>query len=278
VTPITARSVRVGGGRVLLVEAGEGPPVLLLHGVGGTFRYWLETVHRLSRTHRVLAADLPGFGGSDAAHEPFELLAAGERVLAACEAVGAHAPVLVGHSLAGPAVAQVAARSPERVAGIVLVGSASLSPQQPWRRYVLPPAARIALRRPRACENVLVDHPRIRRLLFRDLFDVPDDLPPDETRMLVGGASLARQLRDSLDATLSFDLRPLLPRLRVPLGLVWGERDRTSPIGDYELARELVPDARARLVHGAGHMPMLERPDAFAGALAAVLPGAQASI
>jgi pimeloyl-ACP methyl ester carboxylesterase len=278
VTPLTARSVRVDGGRVLVVEAGEGPPVLLLHGVGGTFRYWLETLHRLSRTHRVLAADLPGFGGSDPASRPFDLLAAGRRVLAACELVDAQAPILVGHSLGGPVVARVAAQEPARIGGVVLVGSASLSAQPAWRRHVLPPIARVALRRPRACENALVAHRWARRAVFRELFDDPDDLPADETRMLVGGATLARQLRDSLDATLSFDLRPLLPRLPVPLGLVWGEHDRTSPIADYELARELRPDARARVVRGAGHMPMLEQPDAFAEALAAVLPGPQANI
>jgi pimeloyl-ACP methyl ester carboxylesterase len=272
VTSITARSVRVDGHRVLLVEAGQGPPVVLLHGLGGTFRYWLGTLRRLAVTHRVIAPDLPGFGGSDATGARFDLHAAGERVLAACEAIGAHAPVLVGHSLGGPAVALVAARSRARVGGVVLVGSASLSPQRAWRRHVLVPATQLALRRPRTCENALAAHAWLRQAVFREMFDRPAEVPADETRMLVGGAALARQLRDALEQTLAFDLRPLLAQLQVPVGLVWGEHDRTSPIADGELAQRLVHGAPLRVVRGAGHMPMLERPDAFAEALAAVLP------
>jgi pimeloyl-ACP methyl ester carboxylesterase len=269
---ITARSVRVGSGRVLLVESGAGPPVVLLHGLGGTFRYWLGTVERLSRTHRTIAADLPGFGGSDAAARPFELLAAGERVLEACEAVGAARPVLVGHSLAGPVAALVADRFPERVGGVVLVGSASLSRQRAWRRHVLIPATRLALRHPRTWENLLAAHTPARRAVFRQMFADPAALPALETRMLVGGAALARQIRDSLESTLAFDLTAVLPRLRVPLGLVWGELDRTAPLADAELAASLRPDAALRIVRGSGHMPMLERPLEFAEALVSVLP------
>jgi pimeloyl-ACP methyl ester carboxylesterase len=269
---ITARSVRVGGGRVLLVEAGAGRPVVLIHGLGGTFRYWLGTVDRLAGQHRAIAVDLPGFGGSDPAARPFDLLAAGERVLAACEAIGAVRPVLVGHSLGGPVAALVAARFPERVGGVVLVGSASLSRQRAWRRHVLVPAMRLALRHPRSWENLLAAHRSVRRVVFREMFVDPAELPGAETRMLVGGASLARQIRDSLESTLAFDLGDLLPALRVPLGLVWGDLDRTAPFADAELASRLRPDAPLRIVRGAGHMPMLERPDEFAEALAAVLP------
>jgi pimeloyl-ACP methyl ester carboxylesterase len=268
---LTARSVRVDGGRVLLAEAGAGRPVVLIHGLGGTFRYWLGAVERLAPGYRAIAVDLPGFGGSDPAARPFDLLAAGERVLAACEAIGAARPVLVGHSLGGPVAALVAARFPERVGGVVLVGSASLSRQRAWRRHVLVPAMRAALRHPRGWENLLAAHGWARRLVFREMFADPVAMAAGDTRMLVGGASLARQIRDSLEATLAFDLRELLPALRVPLAIVWGDLDRTAPLADAELAARLRPDALLRIVHGAGHMPMLERPDAFADALAAVL-------
>ncbi len=270
---IAARSVRVGDGRVLLVESGAGRPVVLLHGLGGTFRYWIGTVERLSRTHRAIAADVPGFGGSDVATRPFELLAAGERVLAACEAVGAERPVLVGHSLGGPLAALVADRFPDRVGGVVLVGSASLSPQRAWRRHVLVPAMGAALRHPRTWENLLAAHASARRAVFREMFADPAAMPALETRMLVGGAALARQIRDSLETTLAFDLAALLPSLRAPLGLVWGELDRTAPLADAELAARLRPDAPLCIVRGAGHMPMLERPAEFADALRSVLPG-----
>jgi pimeloyl-ACP methyl ester carboxylesterase len=269
---VRTRSVRVDGGDVVLAEAGAGRPLVLIHGLGGTFRYWLDTVRRISPAARVLAVDVPGFGGSDPASRPFDLLAAGERVLAACEAIGARRPVLVGHSLGGPIAALVAERYPERVAGVVLVGSTGLSPQRAWRRHFLLPVMHAALRHPRTWERLLAEHATARRIVFHELLADPAALDPSDARMLVGGASLARQLDDSLEASLACDLRGRLPGLPVPLGIVWGELDATLPRADADLASRLRPDAPLRIVRGVGHMPMLERPAEFAEALAGVLP------
>lgn len=269
---VRARSVEVDGTRVLVAELGAGPPIVLIHGLGGTFRYWLESARRLARHYRVLVVDVPGFGGSDPAAVPFSMLAAGERVLAASEALGARRPVLVGHSLGGPIAALVAARSPERVAGVVLVSTTGLSPERAWRRHVLLPIVRRALGNPRPWENLLASHAWAREIVFTKMFAHPRELDPFTTRMLVGGAALARQIGDSLEASLRSDLRPMLRELAAPLGIVWGEHDETVSLEDAELAQRLRPETRARFVPGAGHMPMVERPDAFVAALVEVLP------
>jgi pimeloyl-ACP methyl ester carboxylesterase len=269
---VRARSVEVDGARVLVAELGAGPPVVLIHGLGGTFRYWLESARRLARHYRVLVVDVPGFGGSDPAAVPFSMVAAGERVLAASEALGARRPVLVGHSLGGPIAALVAARSPERVGGVVLVSTTGLSPERAWRRHVLLPIVRRALGNPRPWENLLASHAWAREIVFTKMFAHPRELDPFTTRMLVGGAALARQIGDSLEASLRSDLRPTLRELAAPLGIVWGEHDETVSLEDAELAQRLRPETRARFVPGAGHMPMVERPDAFAAALVEVLP------
>jgi pimeloyl-ACP methyl ester carboxylesterase len=269
---VRARSVEVDGARVLVAELGAGPPIVLIHGLGGTFRYWLESARRLARHYRVLVVDVPGFGGSDPAAVPFSMLAAGERVLAASEALGARRPVLVGHSLGGPIAALVAARSPERVAGVVLVSTTGLSPERAWRRHVLLPIVRRALANPRPWENLLASHAWAREIVFTKMFAHPRELDPFTTRMLVGGAALARQIGDSLEASLRSDLRPMLRELAAPLGIVWGEHDETVSLEDAELAQRLRPETRARFVPGAGHMPMVERPDAFVAALVEVLP------
>lgn len=269
---VRVRSVRVDGGELVVAEAGAGRPIVLVHGLGGTFRYWLGTVRRLAPESRVLAFDVPGFGGSQPASTPFDLLAAGERLLAASEAVGALRPVLVGHSLGGPIAVLVAERHPERVAGVVLVGSTGLSRERAWRRHVLLPLIHAALRHPRTWERVLAEHPAARRIVFREMLADPAALDPFETRMLVGGAAIARQLDDSIESSLACDLRSNLSALPLPLGIVWGELDRTAPLADAELASRLRPDAPMRVVRGAGHVPMLERPVEFAAALTAVLP------
>jgi pimeloyl-ACP methyl ester carboxylesterase len=269
---VRARSVEVDGARVLVAELGAGPPIVLIHGLGGTFRYWLESARRLARHYRVLVVDVPGFGGSDPAAVPFSMLAAGERVLAASEALGARRPVLVGHSLGGPIAALVAARSPERVGGVVLVSTTGLSPERAWRRHVLLPIVRRALGNPRPWENLLASHAWAREIVFTKMFAHPRELDPFTTRMLVGGAALARQIGDSLEASLRSDLRATVRELAAPLGIVWGEHDETVSLEDAELAQRLRPETRARFVPGAGHMLMVERPDAFVAALVEVLP------
>jgi pimeloyl-ACP methyl ester carboxylesterase len=257
---------------VLLAELGSGPPLVLIHGLGGTYRYWLESARRLAERYRVLIPDVPGFGGSDPAAEPFSMLAAGERLLAACELRGAVRPVLVGHSLGGPIAALVARHAPERVSGVVLASTTGLSKERAWRRFVLLPITERALRSERTWENLLAAHPLLRGIVFSQMLARPRELDPLTTRMLVGGASLARQLDDSLEATLRCDLRDTVRELAAPLGLVWGEHDKTVSIEDAALAQRLRPDARAHVIPGAGHVPMVESPDEFAGALVDVLP------
>jgi pimeloyl-ACP methyl ester carboxylesterase len=262
----------VDGGRVLVAELGSGPPIVLIHGLAGTFRYWLESARHLGEHYTVLMPDVPGFGASDPAAQPFAMSAAGERVLAACEQLGAIRPVLVGHSLGGPIAALAAAHAPDRVGGLVLVSTTGLSPQRAWRRHLLLPIMQHALHNPRRWENLLASHAWAREIVFTKMLARPRELDPLTTRMLVGGASLARQLEDSLEATLACDLRGTLRELELPVGVVWGEHDETVSLIDAELVQRLRPDARARIVRRAGHCPMIELPRAFATALRDVLP------
>jgi pimeloyl-ACP methyl ester carboxylesterase len=262
----------VDGGRVLVAELGSGPAIVLIHGLGGTFRYWLEAAGHLAEQFRVFMPDVPGFGGSDPAAHPFSMSAAGERVLAACEQLGALRPVLVGHSLGGPIAALAGAQAPERVGGVVLISTTGISPERAWRRHVLLPVMRRALRHPRTWENLLASHAWLRSVVFTKMLARPRELDPFTTRMLVGGASLARQLGDALEASLACDLRDTLRELELPLGVVWGEHDETVSILDAELVQRLRPDTRARIVPGAGHVPMVEFPREFARALGDVLP------
>lgn len=270
--PFRAHSVQVDGGRVLVAELGSGPPIVLIHGLGGTFRYWLESARYLAEHFRVLVPDVPGFGGSDPAAYPFSMSAAGERVLAACEQIGAQRPVLVGHSLGGPIATLAGAHTPERVGGVVLISTTGISPQRAWRRHVLLPVLHRALRDPRPWENLLGSHAWMRGIVFMKMLARPRELDPFTARMLVGGASLARQLGDSIEASLACDLRDTLRQLELPLGVVWGEHDETVSIVDAGLVQRLRPDARARIVPRAGHLPMIEYPQAFARALRDVLP------
>ena len=154
----------------------------------------------------------------------------------------------------------------------MLVSSTGLSWERAWRRHVLLPIMHVALRNSRRSENLLAAHAALRGLVFMKMLARPRELDPSTARMLVGGAALARQLDDSIEASLACDLRDTVRDLQVPLGIVWGELDTTVSTADAELAHRLRPDARMQIMPGVGHVPMVEQPEAFARALAEVLP------
>ena len=124
------------------MEAGQGPPVLAVHGLGGTKGSFLPTLAALADRFRVIAMDLPGFGDSDkpigAAYDPRFFARAVVDLLDALELERAH---LVGNSLGGRVALELGLREPERVRRLVL-----LAPSLAWRRE--PPVGSAAPARP----------------------------------------------------------------------------------------------------------------------------------
>jgi pimeloyl-ACP methyl ester carboxylesterase len=96
-------------------------------------------------------------------------------------------------------------------------------------------------------------------------------LTPGEVRQLVGASRGARRIGPALSAVTSADLRGLLRDLPMPVGAVWGTADRVVPPGGLDSVRALRPDAACEAVDGAGHIAMVEQPDAFVAALQRVL-------
>src|SRR5947207_11462634 len=131
------RRLQVKGGRVRYLTGGEGPPLVLVHGLGGSATNWTELAPLLARRHRLLIPDLPGHGGSEplAAVSGLQLYA--DRVVAVMEAEDASPAPVVGHSLGGLVVLRLALRRPDAVSAIVLAGAAGLSTGNVWGRNLL---------------------------------------------------------------------------------------------------------------------------------------------
>jgi pimeloyl-ACP methyl ester carboxylesterase len=118
---VVERRLRPAGVSTAVLEAGDGPPVLLLHGAGGDATHWLRVLSELARTHRVIAPDLPGHGASEPAERALEWL--GELIESSCEG----RPALVGHALGGAIAARFAAAHGERLDRLVLVDALGLA-------------------------------------------------------------------------------------------------------------------------------------------------------
>src|SRR5438105_12724326 len=106
------------GGRIRYLVAGEGPPLVLVHGLGGSAANWCELAPLLAPSHRVLIPDLPGHGGSDPVRGALGLEPYVERIAALMEHEGALPAPVVGHSLGGLVAVRLALRRPEAVSAL----------------------------------------------------------------------------------------------------------------------------------------------------------------
>src|SRR3954468_15192863 len=117
--------VEIGGQRVNVVDIGSGEPeVVFVHGLAGSWQNWLENMpHFAAAGHRVIAFDLPGFGGSEAPHDKISIPGYGRLVDTLLDRLGVGPAVLIGNSMGGFIAAEVAIQYPARVRRLVLVSA-----------------------------------------------------------------------------------------------------------------------------------------------------------
>jgi pimeloyl-ACP methyl ester carboxylesterase len=266
--------VRLPGRRVSTLSMGQGPDVLLLHGLGGTKASFFDTAAALSRDHRVHAIDFPGFGSScKPPTAPYSARYFAETVVELMDALEIERAHLVGNSMGGRVAIEVGLRDPERVGALGL-----LCPAVAFVRRGYHPIVRVL--RP---EFGLLPH-RFRRSTvanqFWSLFADRDQVDPsvadiavDEFQRIYGSAS-ARYAFLSAARNIYLDrpfgrggFYPRLAELDRPALFMWGSRDRMVPAGFKRHVSEWLPQAEQIVLSGCGHVPQVERPEQTNGLL-----------
>jgi 4,5:9,10-diseco-3-hydroxy-5,9,17-trioxoandrosta-1(10),2-diene-4-oate hydrolase len=269
--------VDVGGSAINYVELGKGPPMLLIHGLGGSWQNWLETIPFFARAHRVVAPDLPGFGASPLPPEKISIPGYGRLLDGFCAAVGLERGVVVGHSMGGFIAAEVAIQHAARVDKLVLVSAAGITAEHQRNERAL-----AVMRRFEAALTFAATHPkpgffmrpRARRAM-RLVFAHPDRLPgPLLVEQAKGGGKPG--FVDALDALSAYPIRDRVQRISVPTLIVWGDGDKLVPLRDADVFEELIPNARKVVYPDTGHVPMLERPARFNRDVETFLKGSDA--
>ena len=267
--PVTERRVELAGVSTALLESGEGPPVVLLHGQGGWSGMWLPVVADIQATHRVIAADLPGLGGSELPDGPPDAA----RVLAWLDALVRHTcpapPVLVGASLGASIAARFAIAHPDRVSRLVLVDAGSLGRFRPAPGVVLALVRFLARPSERTQERFfrqVVVHPDKVRAMMGERWEASQAYNLDRARTPSVRAANRRMLKE-----LGTKAIPPgeLARIAVPTTLIWGRQDRVMRlrIAEAASARYGWP---LHVIEDAGHF-VVEQPEAFRRALRAAL-------
>lgn len=268
------RRAAVKGVRLRWFVGGEGSPLVLLHGLGGAASNWIELAPQLARDHRVVAVDLPGHGGSSALPVLPNLEPFADRVGLVLRREEAHPAVVVGHSLGCVVALRLAMRSPELVRGLVLISAAGIGSTSRRARYALAvsslvqPGRLIAPLRGRIARSE-----RLRAVVWAN-WATPDGttVSPTATLGLLEGPALHTDTSSAAAALVEEDPRVDLERVRCPAMLVWGARDPQVPVDDaFEYARRL--RAPLRVVAGAGHLVIAERPVACLDAIRSFLDG-----
>lgn len=224
---------QVKSGMIHYQVMGKGKPVVLLHGLSGSGRWWRRNVPFLAQQFRLHLVDMIGFGRSHG--QPFALAEASQVVLEWMDQSEIEQASIIGHSMGGYITIDLAANYPGRVDKIVLVDALAL----PMNRSLMRNATRL-----------------VHSLRYMPFNFVPV-LVGDA--FLAGPATLFKAGRDILHA----DIRDELHRIEAPSMIVWGEKDALLPVQLGKMLQMHLPHAKLCVIPGAGHNPMWDKPEAF---------------
>lgn len=256
----------VGGFRLHYYEAGDGPPVVMLHGGGPGASAWSNfgpNLPAFAQSHRTLLVDQPGFGDSDRPEISTQYFTfAADAVLGLLDKLGIERAHLVGNSLGGGTAVRFALRYPDRAGRLVLMAPGGLSlnvfspdPTEGIKRlfaFAAPPGP---------TREKLADF--LRTLVF-DPTLVTDELVDERFRQ----ASAPESLRAMMAMGASFTRPETLEdgmlwreayRLRQRVLLIWGREDRVNPLDGALAALKLIPRAELHVFGRCGHWAQLER-------------------
>ena len=265
------RWVILDGQPVNVIELGEGPPLVFVHGLIERWTHWVEQLSTFASSHRVIAMDLPGFGHSQMPEEKISVSLYARIIEKLLETLEISAAAFVGHSMGGFTSVELAINFPERVERLALVSPAGLSTynnardlrvvaqMRRFRRIVDPYHARVATH-----ADLFARRPRLRLLepTTHIVARHSDRLPAPFVAEFVRGLGAPGYI-EGMEANFNYDYRDRLGEIACPTLIVWGDRDRVVSAKDADLYEQLIPNSRKVIFGDTGHLAMIERPARF---------------
>jgi pimeloyl-ACP methyl ester carboxylesterase len=257
--PAMRASVAVDGLEIAYERAGEGPPLVLLHGAMADGRTWRPQLEGLADRLTVIAWDEPGAGGSADPSADFGLADYADALAGLIGALGFDAAHVGGVSWGGVVALELYRRNPDRVASLILADTYA-----GWKGSL--PAAECAQRLAHAIEQSRLPPERFEPTLPGLLAPGAPAAVADDLAAIMAEAR-PESMRRTAAALATCDQRDLLARIAAPTLLIWGEDDVRSPLFVAEQFRAAIPGARFVLIPDAGHMANLEQPALFNAAV-----------
>ena len=220
----------------------KGRPVVMVHGLGGRAEDWEKLAPYLRKAgYRVYLPDLPGFGQSERpTNFSYSVTDQSKIVVGFLDALGLKQVDLGGWSMGGWIVQLVAANNPERVSRLMLFDSAGLHVKPEWDTKLFTPISPAEIEK---LDKLLMPHPpRLPNFVARDIMRVSRE----HAWVMHRSLDTMLQGRETTD--------DLLPHLKMPVLIVWGEVDQITPLSEGKNIHKLIPQSQMDVVAGCGHL------------------------
>ncbi len=242
-------------------DAGKGAPVIFIHGLGGDSKEWKLVIPELSREARCITVDLRGHGHSDKSNEPYTQSLFAKDLISLLDYLSINCAYFCGASMGGYVAQKVALSHPQRVKGLILVGSAPYIPEQTvkvsgkWAETLLTRGLEAFIE----AQIKDVFHPAFARRNKEviDLFRESKRKPPSEVSGLINKGMQIEPI----------DFRKKLKEIKAPTLIIHGRDDKIVPVECAELMHKQIPNSQLAVLPLCGHLPTMERPTFFADLL-----------
>jgi pimeloyl-ACP methyl ester carboxylesterase len=253
------RELELGDLRIAYTRAGDGPPLVLLHGGMDDSRSWRRQTEALSDEFTVLAWDAPGCGRSSDVPESWRMADYAEALASWLDGIGIEHPHVLGLSWGSSVALELYRLRPHLPASLILASAyagwaGSLPPEETAARLAgvlaaadLPPEEVV-----RAFPGLLSDR-------------VPAAVQEELTAIWADNAGSKKPggYRAMAQSMAEADLRDVLPQIRVPTLLLYGDLDERAPLAVAQGLHDRIPSSRLVVIEGAGHLANVEAPEEF---------------
>lgn len=255
---LSARTATVDGLTLHYYEGGpaDGDTLVMIHGFGANRDNWLRMARHFTERYRVIALDLPGFGESSKPDASYDVASQTERLHAFVTALNIEKPHLIGNSMGGHIAALYAARYPDQVSSIALLDNAGITSPRMSEMFQMIE---------RGQPNPLVVRKAEDFGTLMDFVFVNPPPLPDSLKRHFAAQSMANQAHYDMIFTQLREqyvpLEPELPKIQVPVLVLWGDRDRVLDVSSIEVMKPLLQKPTVVVMKDCGHAPMIERPE-----------------
>ena len=256
-----AKDVTVMTFRLHYIEAGQGPPVVLLHGLGGDGSRWGPNIGPLAKDFHVFALDQIGFGQSDKPLANYHTGMLAEFLAGFLKAVGVPKASLVGNSMGAGVALYMAVHYPEMVDKIVLADGGGYRSENAGPR----PAPTAAELHRRAIQNSVTreETREFFRIMFHNKSLVTDQMVDAQLPMRLRSAFTITKIQESGEKGLGSLSEAEVRGVKAPTLILWGKYDELANPAGADRLEKAIPGSKKIMIDDCGHMPQLEKSDEF---------------